>query len=385
MHLLKSRIASIGMAVIFIAIITAFIYNLFLKRQFNKIEAAPYLWKAEELYNHAKKVHQDTKIILNEEKGVWQIEGNRKVTIKCELTMSEADGDPHKSFYRASTIADRDGNIYVGQSADGTITVFNKSGEYLRTIGSKGKGPGEFLPFFTACTNNANELFVLDYGNQRLSKFSVEGAFINSVPVSSIKRPLSFRIAPDNSIYVSFFDRSIDKIIHKYNTQREISQSFGDPWVFLRPVKLRDESLRRNFSSGDICIQDTFLYFTRRNPYEICKYSLSGKLIMQIFRKNSFMPPATVEILEKGYKYTVPVLSSAIGIWKSYIINCVYLPQTSENTKGWIVDIFDLNGALLTSIMRSENFYASFIDNTGKIYGSEAGDTVKVFSIHFTD
>ena len=54
----------------------------------------------------------------------------------------DGNSEYHISEVRHMDVANN-GNLYVLSSRDGTITVFNNNGVYLKTIGSKGQGPNE--------------------------------------------------------------------------------------------------------------------------------------------------------------------------------------------------------------------------------------------------
>ena len=61
-----------------------------------------------------------------------------------ELSVGEVEGKEEYLFSRIRDVdVDVEENIYVLDSGETHIKVFNKNGEYVRTIGKKGQGPGE--------------------------------------------------------------------------------------------------------------------------------------------------------------------------------------------------------------------------------------------------
>jgi Tol biopolymer transport system component len=70
---------------------------------------------------------------------------------------------------------DEDGRIYVLDMQAREVRVFGSDGEYLRTIGRPGSGPGEFsaATILVVATNNA--VLVADLINRRVHRFSPEG------------------------------------------------------------------------------------------------------------------------------------------------------------------------------------------------------------------
>ncbi len=79
---------------------------------------------------------------------------------------------------------------------------------------------------------------------------------------------------------------------------------------------------------------------------------------MRIFRKNSFMLPAKMEIAGKeSYIYRIPVQSALIGIWRDKIVNWVTIPpHFSPKTRG-VIDVYDLDGRLLTSLEITDRIF----------------------------
>jgi hypothetical protein len=87
-------------------------------------------------------------------------------------------------FMKISVAVDRSGNIFIWDPDSFRIQKFEKSGRYLRTIGKKGEGPGEFMsPYqlrFQA--DEGGRLYVWD--NAKIHLFSVDGGFERSIPIS---------------------------------------------------------------------------------------------------------------------------------------------------------------------------------------------------------
>lgn len=60
---------------------------------------------------------------------------------------------------------DAKGLIYVGDSGNGRIQVFDKKLQFIRTIGSKGTGNGQFNWISGLCVTDRNEIVVSDFKN----------------------------------------------------------------------------------------------------------------------------------------------------------------------------------------------------------------------------
>lgn len=75
--------------------------------------------------------------------------------------------------------------IFVLNSVLGNneILVFDQTGRYLNTVGSKGNGPHEYLSINSFCINNfKNYIVVFDALKQKVIKYNYSGEFLASVP-----------------------------------------------------------------------------------------------------------------------------------------------------------------------------------------------------------
>ncbi len=97
---------------------------------------------------------------------------------------------------------DPQGNIYFCDYKANNIKKFNQGVKFLKTIGRKGQGPGDFnMPFLLAVT--ADRLFVWDMGNRRLCSLTLDGDFIKSIPIQfSQGMPTKMEALPDGNILI---------------------------------------------------------------------------------------------------------------------------------------------------------------------------------------
>jgi len=69
----------------------------------------------------------------------------KTVSFEAELSIGDEEATEAAMLSQPADIAvDSDENIYVADWGDQNIKVFDRDGNYLRTIGAKGSGPGEF-------------------------------------------------------------------------------------------------------------------------------------------------------------------------------------------------------------------------------------------------
>ena len=88
------------------------------------------------------------------------------------------------NFNRPSDVTwDRSGNIYVadGFGTNNRIAKFTKDGDFLKSWGRTGSGPGEFSGIRGIAGDAAGNLYVADAGNKRIQVFDGEGTFKSEI------------------------------------------------------------------------------------------------------------------------------------------------------------------------------------------------------------
>lgn len=84
---------------------------------------------------------------------------------------------------------DGQGRIYVvQQGSNAPILVFDRQGSFLRTLGRRGSGPGEFQSAGFLVPGLGDSVAVWDYGLSRLTVLTVSGGMVRSfsVPIDAI-------------------------------------------------------------------------------------------------------------------------------------------------------------------------------------------------------
>ena len=101
------------------------------------------------------------------------------------------------------------GDVYISESHTdvedpslvGRISVFDKNGKFLRTIGKTGTGPGEFRTPHAMVWDSQGRLIVADRHNHRIQMLTKEGKFIREYPEFS--RVSGLAIDRNDTIYAA--------------------------------------------------------------------------------------------------------------------------------------------------------------------------------------
>jgi len=113
-----------------------------------------------------------------------------------------------------------DESLVISEYGSDRISICNTDGFRIRTIGSKGSGPGELLGPQYLSVSDDGYIYVSEWGNRRVSKFNLDGEFILSFgrPVADFAglrgpsgiavRNGSVYVADSKTGYIDVFDES---------------------------------------------------------------------------------------------------------------------------------------------------------------------------------
>ncbi|MEW6088719.1 MAG: tetratricopeptide repeat protein [bacterium] len=88
-------------------------------------------------------------------------------------------GENPKEFDNIQSIGtDSKGNIYIVDSDNNRVQVFDKEGAYVYQFGRKGSNNGEFNTPFGIAVNSYDEIYVTEQGNSRVQVFDSTGKFL---------------------------------------------------------------------------------------------------------------------------------------------------------------------------------------------------------------
>lgn len=185
-------------------------------------------------------------------------------TKKIKLLFS-ISGNKTKSLSLPSDVSvDSDGNIYIVDSGNHRIAVFDYNGESISSISKNGNKPDE-LSNPVGIDVDENNIYVADKDNHRIQIFSKDGTVKNNISL---------------------------KLKNK----------------FIRPV---DVVFNKDLN---------LFYITGNNNHKVMAYDYSGKLLHQWggegTNRGEFRYPATISLYENNV-YVVDVLNSRVQIFNA--------------------------------------------------------------------
>src|ERR1700750_1314550 len=90
-------------------------------------------------------------------------------------------GDAGELTYPEGAAVSATGNVLIANTDLERIDVFSAAGLFVRTIGSLGTGAGQLIaPWGVATDPSGNDVYVTEFGDDRVSEFTESGAFVRT-------------------------------------------------------------------------------------------------------------------------------------------------------------------------------------------------------------
>jgi len=135
-------------------------------------------------------------IVHNGAKGKWDDAPRIRLEL---LEMLGDEKDDNYLFYGPDAIAsDKQGNIYVLDSKNFRVQVFDGRHRFLRSFGRRGQGPGDFGRPECIDLDEAGNVYVGDPGNGRIGIFDPSGTWLRAIRISATN--IVFRVLKNGDI-----------------------------------------------------------------------------------------------------------------------------------------------------------------------------------------
>ena len=197
--------------------------------------------------------------------------------------------------------ADARGNLYVADTKNNRVQVFDGNGQFVREFGSKGPGEGQLNEPCGLAVEPQGEAWVADTWNQRIAHFSAEGKPLGSF-VDTERGFFGPRavIVSRNFLYVA--DTGNKRIVRFDKQGNKVSEWGGNgigPGQFVEPVGLAADA------TGNIYVADT-------GNHRVQVFDPEGKFVRQ-FSVSGWKDFYTEPYIAMGPSDTVFVTDSVSG------------------------------------------------------------------------
>ena len=282
--------------------------------------------------------------------------------LKEDLSLGGPDARGDCAFGRIGDfVVDDSGSIYVLDQQDSHIKAFDKDGRFVRTIGRRGQGPGEFeSPVTLSFNRTTNELAVCQH-SRRMSFFKPDGTFLRDLSFRGMWA-LSGRVDSRGNITIT------ERVIDDQNA-RDITKKLGpDATVITEladsPAPASSKSTRKILvfqpaSSFQLDQTDNVVYGFPRT-YEILFFgSADAKLFKRITRDYDFVAVTAEEKKEmesqippgSGYECVFPKHHSAYERFFLSDLGHIFVQTLERTPDGKVLhDVFDAAGRFICRI-----------------------------------
>ena len=368
---MKERIASMKQILFCLGII---IILMFVSCSSDKGEETPAI--APEKFSE-----ENVETISNTSEGLWGEE--KQINLEEELIIGKEYGDDEEMFSYIRVIDfDGKGNIFVADSYDLNITVFDENGKFVKRFGREGGGPGDFetIGDIHWCSFDSL-LYIPDRSNNRINQLSQDGTFIKAFKTTKFKiRVQKIDSFEDGKFMISgmrfggnFADYRIIVVDHSFEN---IIAEYGEDI----PIHSVGMDYFPNFADVGI-ISGTQLYCTSPSAYKIVLLdkNLKKRKIIKKSHPKMFAPQYV-----HGFYSDFNGIENVVTVNGNYIVGVSYtnakeiplfqqkmeLVNFVDNEKKarYQLDIFDGDFQFLKSVEIPPERRLAGIDNKGRLY-----------------
>jgi len=241
---------------------------------------------------------------IEEEYGVTIIKNPKKpihsknvFSLKEDLALGKKERNEKHMFYLLTDMdADSHGNIYVLDSEDVNIKVYDKKGRFSKVISRKGQGPGQLSNPIDIYVDDKDLLYVCDSGNNRISIFNEQGDFVRSINFNEYSAGKIIGINPLGGIILRVDKTSLESSM-SFITRTYFINMYSDRFDFKKNLYSVSVPIMQHFRKGEkgIALSIPYqkelcwtldssgnVYIGESQTYEIQVFSPLGKQIRRI-------------------------------------------------------------------------------------------------------
>ena len=227
-----------------------------------------------------------------------------------DLLTSQQDGYIRNSYGIA---LDEAGNIYVADYYNNRIQKFDQNGNFISKFGTQGTGDGQLNYPYGVALDSSGNLYVSDYSN-RIQKFNSSGTFISNIATSGssdgqVSYPSDIFIDSGDNLYVA---DSNNHRIQKFDSNGNFVMKFGSngsgDGQFIYPTSVTTDRY------GNLFVVDTY-------NNRIQKFDNNGNFLMKFGTYGSdngeLEYPSDILIDSSDYIYVSDTKNDSVQIFNS--------------------------------------------------------------------
>lgn len=317
---------------------------------------------------------------------------DRELDWEFEKAFSLGGADTgEEAFYQVPSnglAVDESGRIYVLDSGNKRVLVFDPAGAPIRAIGREGDGPGEFRYPIRLTVGSSGQVLVYDLSHHALIRFDTAGSYVGQVPIAGSVHP---RVRVDSS-WIVFATRHREPVsgervfgIHRLGPndsttlltipQPDMKQVFYESCGLGVPqAPLFSDPLAWDAGAGRVAVADAPWYTIRvfedgvetehvrrtiepeTATREHAVQELGDGQEWHVPRSGECFVP-TAEIIEaRGIAEAVPVLENIVVSPDGYL----WAQRDVVGEEGGPIDVFDPNGEYVGTLLSNTPWPVDF-------------------------
>jgi len=222
---------------------------------------------------------------------------DKTISFKEELAIQAEDDSGNIILYQpAHILVYNNDNIYISDRQDLKVKIFDVHGRHLRSLGTKGEGPGEFQRIGAMNFLPDGRLLVLDYRAQRTSFFDPAGEFLHSHQWRTRHYDIFFTTNTSYTVNENIFGETNQLNVKTYDLdgqEIEFIGSFTPMSMYIKTSGSNAMAIGTPYPVNSIFAGDQerqLLYHCLNDKYEIEVYNHNGDLIRKFDRAYQPLP-----------------------------------------------------------------------------------------------
>ena len=330
-------------------------------------------------------------IVLSVACGGGEIPAEWTLHLVEELTIGADPVTLETAFYRPSDLGvDHQGNVYVLDSGNHRVQVFDRDGAYLRSMGEPGEAPGQLGDPMGMFVHPDGSTWVADTRNRRLQPFGAAGGRLN--PITLDFPPHDLVVAPDRIFVLRLPQPSMtygpdpSPIVQVMDRNGNVSGGFVDAVPAPAGVLYLLENMLRvaEAPGGGVAVSDT--HFGSR----IRVYEPSGELRLEIpvlYKAGAWAPLGRRPELINDESLARVARTATDLAWdpsrRLYWVLAGYVDQTPEGE--WIIGReayrYDLEGQYRGSVVLPQHTTSLAAGTDGRLWTIDVDGVVHGFRV----
>ncbi|HEX8245991.1 MAG TPA: 6-bladed beta-propeller [Longimicrobium sp.] len=167
---------------------------------------------------------------------------------------------------------DHAGRLLVADDQNHRVSVFGPRGQFVGSIGRRGRGPGEMESPWLVAVDARDSIFVWDDALSRISVFGPDLRFRRSFGVPPQWLINGLRFLPDGRLVVAAYGRNEPGGLHVLSRTGRVERTFGP-----RPPARDLSGFESSLLGGNLDVVGETIVYSVKSPYEVWFFGADGQ------------------------------------------------------------------------------------------------------------